>query len=133
MNLALLGKALVIALLSGIAAWLPMALLLLWGIDTELRLSFGLRLLLFALLGSFAVGLPIALLTFHLSARELAKKPTTVFLAANLAGAILMFVTYLLGGPFGAVFYGVPSLIAANTFAALGWYMILQPTRVVQP
>ena len=106
-----------------------MALFLTSGMVSSSVLPTMMRLLPLALLGSFAVGLPIALLTFWLAGKELMQSPSPVFFAANLAGIMLIMVTFLLGDLIGAVFYGLPSLMAANVFAFLGWFWILRPLR----
>lgn len=125
----ILFKAAVIALVAALVTGVPMAILLAWDIETSLVPTFISRLIGLAMLGSFAVGLPIALIVFFLAGSELAKNRSSVFIAANLAGVMLLITTALLGGMIGAVFYGLPSLVAANVFGALGWLWILKPMR----
>lgn len=119
----LLAKSGLIALLAACAAWLPWA-----GLNgfTMTEIWLGLQV---ALLGTFIVGLPIALLTYFLARKQLAASPTTVFLVANFAGAVMLIVTVLLGDVFGGIFVGIPSWIAANTFAVLGYFWIIRPER----
>jgi len=123
-GLVLLGKSILIATCAGIAAWLPVALTL---FGTDFGASFPLIYL--ALLGSFAVGLPIALLTLFLAGKAMSDRIGTVMTAANCGGFMLLLVTAVLGGPFGVLYYGVPSWIAANVFGLLGWFLILKPMR----
>ena len=121
--LAVLAKSLVIALIAGVVAWLPYAAMN----AGDGGLTF--TLLPLALLGSFAVGLPIALLCLFLAGKQLRRSPSTVFLMANCAGFVLLTSSALLGDEFGLIFLGVPSIIAANIFAALGLFWILKPER----
>jgi len=119
----LLGKSIAIAIIAAIAAWAP------WVFINQSDVSLSASVLPIALLGTFAVGLPIALLTYYLARAQLHKTPSIVFIAANLAGAVMVLVTYLLGDLFGGLFFGMPSLIAANVFAALGYFWIIKPER----
>ena len=121
--LVVLAKSLVIALVAGVAVWLPFAAI---GAMTG---DIGLFLLPLALLGSFAVGLPVALLCFFLAGKELRRAPSTVFLMANCAGFVLLTSSAVLGDLLGLIMLGVPSFVAANIFAALGWFWILKPER----
>ncbi len=113
----------VVALVAAVAAWLPMGILN--GIDGGLTF----QLFPIALLGSFAVGLPIALLCFFLAGVHLRGSPKTVFLMANLASVMLMLASFAIADQFGVIFLGIPSAIAANVFAALGYLWILKPQR----
>ena len=119
----LLGKSVAIASIAAIAAWAP------WAFLNQTDASQSASVLPVAFLGSFAVGLPIALLTYFLARTQLHKTPSIVFIAANLAGAVMVLVTYLLGDLFGGLFFGLPSLIAANVFATLGYFWIIKPER----
>ena len=121
--LILLAKSVVIAVFAAIAAWLP------WAVLNAADGGLSLTLLPIALIGSLAVGLPVALLTYHLAGNELRKSPKNVFLAANFAGVVMLLVTSLLGSLFGGMFFGIPSMIAANVFALFGWFWILKPQR----
>ncbi|MEO0872250.1 MAG: hypothetical protein AAFY19_09900 [Pseudomonadota bacterium] len=123
MMLAVLAKSIVIALIAGVVAWLP------YGTLNALDGGLSLSLLPLALLGSLAVGLPVALLCLFLAGAQLRRSPGTVFLMANCAGFVLLTSSAVLGDAFGLIFLGVPSFIAANIFAALGWFWILNPGR----
>ncbi|MEL6487360.1 MAG: hypothetical protein AAFQ13_09470 [Pseudomonadota bacterium] len=118
-----LAKSAAIALIAGVLAWLPYGALN--AIDGGLSVS----LLPIALLGSFAIGLPIALVCLYLAGTHLRRSPGTVFLMANFAGAVLLLASYVLGQGSGLIALGAPSVIAANTFALLGWFWILKPER----
>ncbi|MEM7664476.1 MAG: hypothetical protein AAF250_01345 [Pseudomonadota bacterium] len=129
MNLTLIGKALLIAFAAAVAAWLPMAALL--TIDTEwaLKAPYGLKLFQIALLGSFAIGLPVALMIYALAGRSLAAMPSTIFLIGLTSGLVLIVTSFFVAGEIGVLFLGMPSFFAANTFAVLGWFFVIRPMR----
>ena len=106
-----------------------MAILLTFDMASDLALGLAARLLLLPLLGASLIGLPLALLVFrqtsHLSLPRL-------LMIANGAGLTLVFVSFLLGHVFGAFFYGLPSLLAANGFAIFGWFLVVKPMDGVQ-
>ncbi|MGB3806093.1 MAG: hypothetical protein WA936_02730 [Erythrobacter sp.] len=122
MTLAIVGKSLAIAAAAALAALVPVTFLSNDG-------SYGIAFLYVALIGSFGVGLPVAGLVYWLARRELLRRPGLVFLIANLAGAVLALTAALLGDLFGLYAFGLPCLIAANTFALLGWLWIVRPAR----
>lgn len=124
--LVLFAKSLLIAFAAAVAACLPWVLVI--GGDAVSSIRF----LAVAAMGSFAVGLPIALLTYYLAGEQLRQSAGTVFMIANMAGVMLLLVTILLGQVFGGFVFGVPSLIAANVYAVLGWFWILKPQREAQ-
>ncbi|BDI61147.1 hypothetical protein [Qipengyuania nanhaisediminis] len=132
MILVVIAKSVAIAAVAALAAWLPMAILFASGTDGSSGATFAVQLLPVALLGSFAIGLPVALLVLFLASDTLIRKIGAVLMAANLARVMMILVTSLLWGQFGALFYGVPSWIAANVFALLGWLWILKPMREAQ-
>ncbi len=119
---ATLGKSVGIAALAALAALVPAAISLNDG-------SYWIAFIYVALIGSFGVGLPVAALVYWFARRELLRRPALVFLFANLAGAILALTSALLGDLFGLWAFGLPSLLAANTFAMLGWLWIIRPAR----
>ncbi len=121
--LILFAKSLVIAFAAAVAAWLPWVLVIGGDADSSLQLF------AVAAVGSFAVGLPIALLTYYLAGEQLRQSAVTVFMIANMAGVMLLLVTMVLGQVFGGFVFGVPSLIGANVYAVLGWFWILKPQR----
>lgn len=129
--IALLGKTVVIALCAAVAAWGYIHLLVAFDgsasgtLDSE---TSGLALM-FALVGCFAIGLPIALLIYVFSAQHLARSVTTLAMVAVLCGVMLVLASFVVGGEAGAILIGVPAFIAAITFAVLGWFWILRPMR----
>lgn len=125
----LIGKSVAIAVVAALVAWLPMAVLVTWDMDLELRVPTAIRLLSVSLLGTLAIGLPVTLLTYFLARKELEKSFKTVLLTANLAGIVMLLVTTVLGNLFGGFVFGIPSILAANTFAVLGWFWIIKPHR----
>lgn len=129
MILALIAKALLIALLSAFVAWLPAALFWTQDIDPELRLATMMAMIPIAMLGSFCVGLPVAGLTLFLASRSLIARPATVFIIANFAASIMALASYALGDMFAVIVLGIPAFLAANTYAALGLIWIIQPMR----
>lgn len=86
-------------------------------------------LLFYTSLGSFLIGLPIALLTFWLSREHLIGSPQTLAMIAVLAGIMMMLASFVIGDENGVIVLGVPAFIAAITFGALGWFWILVPLR----
>ncbi len=130
MTIGLILRALLIALLAALAAWLPLAVLVALDIDVGIIPSYSVLLLPLALFGSFALGLPIALLVYWLAGKSLTGSPKTVFMMANLAGVMMMLASFVLAGESGIRLLGIPSWIAANVYALLGWFWILKPGRV---
>jgi hypothetical protein len=117
------GKALVIALVAAVVAWLPFAIVN--SLDGGLTFAF----LPMALLGSFSVGLPIAALTFVFAGKHLANSPATLAMVTVLAGIMLVLASYALASEVGVLALGIPSFIAALTFGVLGWFWVLRPMR----
>jgi hypothetical protein len=122
--LGLILRALLIAFLAGVAAWLPLVLIFYEWVEDE-----ALTLLPVALFGSFVIGLPIALLVYYLAKDALKRSPSAVFMLANLAGVMMILTSYFLTNRAGMLLFGVPSWIAANVYAVLGWFWILKPGR----
>ncbi|TRD09849.1 hypothetical protein FGU71_12590 [Erythrobacter insulae] len=127
------AKFAVIAILAGIAAWVPVAIYLMIEAgrsSSENALSgFQLGALQVSLLGSLAIGFPVALLTYFLAVRQLARTPSALFLIAALSAVMITLAAYLVADTAAAFAFGVPSLIAAMTFAVLGWFWIIRPQR----
>lgn len=119
----------IIAFMAAVAAWLPVALILTWDMQSDLAPGFMISLLPMALLGSYAVGFPIAVLTFWLARKHLVHHPSTLALIAPLAGLMMTLASFLLMDGSAAVLFGVPCFIAASTYAVLGWFWILKPMR----
>ncbi|MEP1420639.1 MAG: hypothetical protein ABJK59_02580 [Erythrobacter sp.] len=123
----MLIKAALVAICAALIAGVPMSVLLTLDVDSGFKLEAASKLIGFALMGSVLVGLPIALLTYFLAAQRLSKSISIVLLAANLAGAMMVLACVALGGAFAALFLGLPSVLAANAYAVLGWFWILKP------
>jgi fluoride ion exporter CrcB/FEX len=127
-TVSIIARFAVIALVAAIAAWAPVAVS--FAMDgAAFDATFYLGLLAVALLGSFAIGLPVALITFHLSWRQLAQAPITLALVAVLSGVMMMLASFVLLGREGLLALGIPSFIAAATFGLLGWLWIVKPIR----
>ena len=132
--LALVAKGVVIAICAAVAAWAYLFALTLyqgngaggaeWITGEASRASF-----LVALLGTFAVGLPIALFTFRFSGKHLAQSFTSLAMVAVLAGIMLLLASFVLADEAGVLVLGIPAFIAALTFGGLGWLWILRPMR----
>lgn len=124
-----LAKFAVIAFVAAVAAWLPASAAVAWERQADLMPGFMVTLLPIALIGSYAVGLPVAVLTFWLARKHLIERPSTLAIIAPLAGLMMTLASFLLMDAAAAVLFGVPCLIAATTYALLGWYWILKPMR----
>ena len=124
MSLDFVIRSVVVTVMAALAAWLPMAILLTFDMDSDLVISLAVRLLLLPLVGSFLIGLPLALLVLRQSSKLNLPK---LLLIANGAGIALVFLAFLFGHVFGAFFFGLPSLLAANAFAIFGWLLIVRP------
>ena len=123
-------KAIFVAIIAALVAGIPMVVLLTWGMDANLRLSAGLRLLPIAFFGSFLIGLPVALLTFsRIRNRDIFGLGKLAMLA-NLVALGLVLLFYALAREFGVIFYGIPTILAANAFAISGWFVIVKPARI---
>ncbi len=131
--LALIAKFVLIAFAAGVAAWVPAGLhFAALGADLSKAADTGniqLFWLQISLLGSFAVGLPVALLVYYLAAPQLAQRPATIFLIAALAGVMMILTCAVFGDASSMVLFGIPSFIAANTYAVLGYFLIIRPMR----
>ena len=123
-------KFLAIAFAAAVVAWLPVYLL--FGLDMSSRLqpSFAGGLFQIALAGSFGIGLPIALATFMMARRHLASSPSTLVLIVLLVGVMIALTSLVLLDASAAFLFGIPSLLAAATYAVLGWLWVLRPMRV---
>ncbi|MEM7778932.1 MAG: hypothetical protein AAF697_00915 [Pseudomonadota bacterium] len=128
MTVSVIPKFAFIAVIAAVAAWLPVAISFAFD-GPVLGAKFYLALLLPALIGSFGIGLPVALVTFHLSWRHLVYEPSTLIIIATLAGVMMMLTSFVLLGDEGLLALGLPSFVASATFAILGWFWILRPLR----
>lgn len=135
MTLAILAKAIAISVCAAAMATLYFVAALVF--DTPLRTGAGYslasasRTFMPSLMGSFAIGLPVALMTYFLSGKHLAQSPLTVAMVAVLAGVMMILTSYALGDEEAVRILGIPAFIAALTYGILGWFWILKPLRKV--
>lgn len=127
MSLSVIARSVLIALIAGVAAWLPFTLDVVFWSGSAAPSNLHLLLLAFALCGSLLIGLPIALVTFHLAWKQLVHAPLTLAMIASLSGVMMMLTSFVLWGEPGLVTIGLPSFIAAGTFGLLGWLWIIKP------
>lgn len=80
-----------------------------------------------SLLGTFAIGLPIALLTYALSGRVLAQSPMILVMTTALAAIMMVLASYSVADDGGVLIFGMPAAAAAMTFGLLGWIWIIRP------
>jgi len=133
LTLVVFAKAILIAVCAGLAAW---AYFMLSSVvegfspdrpGPDLELASG--VLGMTLFGSFAVGLPVALVTFLLSWRHLAHSPTTLAMVAVLSGIMMVLTSYAIADEVGVLTLGIPAFLAALTYGILGWFWVLKPLR----
>lgn len=132
MSVAVLSKFLIIAVCAGVLA--AMFLLSLEGIDNlsrqrEVSVELFGALVAVSVMSSFAIGLPVALLIFALSWRQLMTSPTTLAMTTILAGIMMVLASYAIGDETGVLILGIPAFIAALTYGILGWFWILRPLQ----
>jgi len=132
MAVSVIFKGIVIAFFAALAAWIPIAGLMALEVDVGLIPSYSALLLPLAMLGSYAIGLPISLLVYFLAGPSLTAAPGIVFLMANLAGAMMTLTGFFLAERSGMMLLGLPAWLAANVFALLGWLWILKPRTAVK-
>ena len=121
-------RCLIVTIAAAVVAWLPMAILLTLDMDANLAWAYALNLLLLPLAGSALIGLPVALLLLRKLDRP---SLLTLLLWANALGGLLVFLSFIVLQGFGAIFLGVPSVIAANAFAVFGWLIVIPAEREV--
>ncbi len=129
----LIVKSVVIAVCAGFAAAIPVVVVNAvdsYILDTPMfqPMVFSLYLSV-AMLGCFAIGLPIALLTYFLAGKHMVRFPTTLPLAAFLSVIVMTIASFVIAGPEGIVLLGFPAALSAATFAGLGWLWIIRPLR----
>ncbi|MEE4538543.1 MAG: hypothetical protein V2J51_08660 [Erythrobacter sp.] len=122
-------KGVVIAFFAAVAAWLPAAAFWTLDMDQQSRFAVATRMLPIAILGSYVVGLPVAMLTFFFARRHLIDSPKTLFLMANLSAIVMTLASYAIGDRLVVLMLGVPSFIAANTYAFFGWIWVINLIR----
>ena len=128
MSLALIVRFALIAFVAAIAAWIPVAASFVFD-GAAFGVVFYLGLFVPALLGSFTIGYPVALLAFYLSWRHLVASPTTLAMVSVLAGIMMLLTSYAIAEEEGVLALGIPAFIAALTYGILGWFWILRPLR----
>ena len=123
-------KAVLIALIAAAMAWLPVGIMFTAEMGPE-NVVTGLTgpLFGFAMLGSFAVGLPVALLVFWLAGGQLAQNPSILAMVIALSCVMLLLASFVIGGVPVMFLYGLPCVLAALTYGVLGWLWILKPMR----
>lgn len=127
--LSLAGKGIAIAIFAAIAAWAYHFVVALqighgveWARGSESALAFSV-----ALVGTFAIGLPVAFFAYRFSALHMAKSFVTLAMVAVLSGIMLILASYVVADRAGVLVLGIPAFIAALTFGLLGWFWILRP------
>ncbi|MEO0461869.1 MAG: hypothetical protein AAF127_01980 [Pseudomonadota bacterium] len=82
-----------------------------------------------ALIGSFGIGLPVALLVLWLAGKQIAQNPQILAMIVALSAIMLMLASFAVGGEIAMFTLGLPSALAALTYGILGWFWILRPLR----
>ena len=126
---SVMPRAFAVALLSGLTVGIPIAALLTYDTDQNIRLFRFFAILQLPLLGSILIGLPIAMVT--LMAFEGARNVTfaRALVCANAMGFLLALFCLGLAGAFGGIFFGLPIVVTANLFAVFGWLIVLRPLQ----
>ena len=125
----LLTKAILISILAGSLAALPFAILFSLEMDASLRLTVFLNYLAIGIGGALLIGLPTSLLVFHFTKEDAGFGLSKVLLVSNGIAITIVFALGGMAGWFGAIFFGIPTVLAANVFATTGWILILRPYR----
>ena len=129
MSLNLLAKSVLIALLAALSAWAYLLVLSLYTGGQVATSGYRATMLYGSLIGSFSIGLPIALLTYWMSHRHLKASPRTLAMISLLAGVMMLLASYAIGDRAAAVMLGIPAFFAATTFGIFGWFWIVKPAR----
>jgi hypothetical protein len=119
-------KAVLVAFVATCISGLPVAILLTWGMRPDYVANAVLSCLYISALGNFVIGLPIALAVFPFARGDLRLAKLVVI--ANVFGMAFVALVTAQGDFFVTLFYGIPILLAANTFAVVGWRLIIRPT-----
>ena len=130
-SIALVAKGVMIAFLAAGASWAYLFGLTLYqghGIEWALGEA-SLGSFLVSLVGTFAIGLPIALFAYRFSGPQMARSFTTLAMVAVLSGIMLVLASFVVADSAGVLVLGIPAFIAALTFGVLGWFWILRPMR----
>ena len=130
MSLKFAIRSIIVAAIAAAVAGLPAAALLTIGLDAELRLLAVSRMMLLSLGGGFFIRLPLAILIFRVTKSDREFGFGKLALVANGVAIILIALLAAWSGWFGVVFFGLPSLLAANAFMVFGWFLVLKPYRI---
>ena len=122
-------KAVAIAISAGAFAALPFAVLFTMGMDFALILPAAVSYFAFGIGASLVVGLPIALVSVKLVRSDTNFGRAALFLTANGAAVVIAAILALFQGWFGAFFFGLQVIVAANVYAIAGWRYILRDLR----
>jgi hypothetical protein len=127
-SLAILARAVLVALIAAACSATLMIVLLTWDMDSGLGLSLVPGFLVIALVGNLLIGLPIALLTYWCIRGRQDLGLWHLIGLANLVTCVFLSVLAT-GGAFGLIFYGIPIAVSANVFAIAGWLIVVGPMR----
>ena len=132
--LSLIAKGIAIAVFAAMASWAYLFAIALneghgveWARGSESALIFSV-----ALLGTFAIGLPIAFFAYRFSALHMAQSFVTLAMVAVLSGIMLILASFVVGDMVGVRLLGIPAFIAAITFGLLGWFWIIRPQEKIR-
>jgi len=106
-----------------------MAVLLTLDMDANLRLFGGIKLVFISLLGNLLIGLPIALLLYRFFWRSREIGLSKLLVTSNAIAIFLGIILFVLGGNYNVLFFGFPIFLAANTFAIVGWFLVVKPQQ----
>ncbi|MEO1648272.1 MAG: hypothetical protein AAFR32_05580 [Pseudomonadota bacterium] len=82
-----------------------------------------------AVLGSYAIGFPVAFLTFTFAGQHMASSPSIIAMIAALSSVMLLLASFAIGDAGAMYWLGIPSVIAVATYAVLGWFWIVRPMQ----
>lgn len=129
MTLVIFGKAIIIAICAALVAWGYLLAFSQYSGGDLATPGYRGVMLYGSLIGSFAIGLPVALLVFWLSHRHLVGSPFTLAIIVVLSGIMMILASFVIGDSGGVIVLGLPAFMAAATFGLLGWFWILKPLR----
>jgi hypothetical protein len=119
-----------IAAIGAAAAILPPTLLL--GLKLD-RIAVAVPpMLLFSFVGSFLIGLPFTVATFHRVKDDPEFGFWELTLIANIIAFFIVIIATVFLGALGLIFMGPSIFVAANAFSIAGWHLLLKPYRQLQ-
>jgi ABC-type tungstate transport system substrate-binding protein len=127
--MGLAARSLLVALIATAVSGFPMAVLVTLDIDQNLRLVQGIYLVFISLLGNLLIGLPTALLLYRLVWRSKEIGLCKLLVTSNAIAIVLAIILLALSGTFGLLLLGFPIFLAANTFAVVGWFLVVKPQQ----